>query len=75
MSRRNPGLVDLDALLCRHLQGEVDGETVGVVQGERLAPEREVDPALLSRATAVSRIVVPETRVRRNASSSAYAID
>ena len=34
--RPEPGLVDGQALLARHLQGEVDREAVGVVQGERL---------------------------------------
>ena len=36
-----PGLVDVEALLGRHLEGEVDREAVGVVQLERLgAAER-----------------------------------
>ena len=29
-------LVDLDPLLCRHLEGQLDREAVGVVQRERL---------------------------------------
>ena len=60
-----PGLVDGDPVLGRHLEGEVDGEAVGVVQRERLRPGqlRPVvvvpGPADFTRATAVSRIVVP----------------
>ena len=67
--------VDLEALLLRHLQGQVDREAVGVVQLERLVARRaSAPPDSLVRATAVSRMVVPAARVRRNASSSAYAI-
>ena len=64
--------VDLEALLGRHLQGQVDREAVGVVQLERLVARRAcAPPDCLVRATAVSRMVVPAARVRRNASSSA----
>ena len=60
MSRRKPVAVDLEALLGRHLQGQVDREALGVVQLERLvARGASAPPAALVFATAVSRMVVP----------------
>ena len=68
-------LVDLDALLGGHLEGEVDREAVGVVQRERLlAGERACRPAFCRSATAVSKIVVPVRRVCANSASSAAAM-
>ena len=67
--------VDGESVLLRHLEGEVDREAVGVVPPESLvAGQRRATPDALVLDTAVSRIVVPEASVRRNASSSAYAI-
>ena len=40
-------LVDLQPLLGRHLQGQVDREAVGVVQGERPVPTEHVATGLL----------------------------
>ena len=63
-------LVDVQALLGRHLQGQVDREAVGVVQLERLGAGQRVRAAAPVSSTEASKIAVPVRRVLANAASS-----
>jgi hypothetical protein len=69
-----PEFVDREARLGGHLQGQVDREAVGVVQGERVRAAQHRLAGGLVAAAASSNSFEPAARVRLNAVSSATAM-